>query len=86
MSSARIPSIQSTTPYKGDYLFVNYDKDPRKALPHRHAILSHVQNSYLGWKRRADAKALGKSAKIPRELTFSYQMKNGSTICFKNQS
>lgn len=48
--------------------WVNHNARNRNTLPHRHAIFSHVQNSYKRWKRHEDALSLRKAARVPGSL------------------
>ncbi|KIW98635.1 uncharacterized protein Z519_00296 [Cladophialophora bantiana CBS 173.52] len=46
-------------------LWVNYDAQNMKTLPHRRRVFSHIQNNYRSWERQERARALRASAKIP---------------------
>ena len=46
-------------------LWVNHDAKNRKARPHRRVVFTHVQSSWKKWKRKEDALALRKSARLP---------------------
>ncbi|KAH0841715.1 hypothetical protein AYO21_01053 [Fonsecaea monophora] len=49
-------------------LWVNYDAQNMKTLPHRHRVFSHIQNNYRSWERQEKNKALRASVKIPGRL------------------
>lgn len=54
MSSVRAPSVPGITSYKGEYLWINHDKEHREhAKTQRSKTSSHLRNRY--WKRQHDA-------------------------------
>lgn len=45
-------------------LWVNHNARSRKSQHHRHAVFTHVQNSYKRWKKQEDVLSLRKAARV----------------------
>ncbi|KIW11765.1 hypothetical protein PV08_09037 [Exophiala spinifera] len=56
-------------PYKGALQWINLDADNLDPLAHKHKILSHVQQRYRPWRRRARSEALFASIKSTLSTT-----------------